>query len=181
MLLRNVVKPEDVHDPISVGRCALLHAPLLDLNSRPLLVEEILARTPPQSQSHSSPSFLSFKTQTDFHSFRAVLPISSPRRAKYSSTGTIKRSRSSPNHPRCMLRIYHLRFPELEAAGKLLWAPRQEDKRVNAFGAPFMLDGLFGEPDAEAMDVDTDSEPAADNIGMDASTTTRGQGQRSEG
>ncbi len=38
---------------------------------------------------------------------------------------------------------------------------------MNAFGAPFTLDGLFGEADAEAMDADTDSEPAADNIGMD--------------
>jgi hypothetical protein len=38
MLLRNVVKPEDVHDPISVGRSSLLRAPLRDLNSRPLLV-----------------------------------------------------------------------------------------------------------------------------------------------
>jgi hypothetical protein len=44
MLLRNVVKPEDVHDPISAGRSALLRAPLRDLNSRSL-VEEILART----------------------------------------------------------------------------------------------------------------------------------------
>jgi nuclear GTP-binding protein len=38
---------------------------------------------------------------------------------------------------------------------------------VNAFGAPFMLEGLFGEADAEAMDADPDSEPAEDNIGMD--------------
>jgi hypothetical protein len=38
---------------------------------------------------------------------------------------------------------------------------------VNAFGAPFMLDGLFGEADAEVMDADADSEPAAGNIGMD--------------
>jgi len=45
MLLRNVVKPEDVNDPISVSGCALLRVPLHDLNSRPLLVEEILART----------------------------------------------------------------------------------------------------------------------------------------
>ena len=44
MLLRNVVKPEDVNDPISVSGCALLRVPLHDLNSRPLLVEEILAR-----------------------------------------------------------------------------------------------------------------------------------------
>ena len=30
-----------------------------------------------------------------------------------------------------------------------------------------MLEGLFGEADAEAMDADPDSEPAADNAGMD--------------
>jgi hypothetical protein len=30
-----------------------------------------------------------------------------------------------------------------------------------------MLEGLFGEADAEAMDADPDSEPAANNIGMD--------------
>ena len=45
VLLRNIVKAEDVDDPISVGRSALLRALLRDLNSRPLLVEEILART----------------------------------------------------------------------------------------------------------------------------------------
>jgi nuclear GTP-binding protein len=33
---------------------------------------------------------------------------------------------------------------------------------VNAFGAPFMLECLFGEADAEAMDADADSETAAD-------------------
>jgi hypothetical protein len=141
-------------DPISVGRWALLPAHLLDLNSRPLLVEEILARAQTETlmtiydlptfsstlvfltmlalstgrllkaSPISSPSFLSFKTQTDFHSFRAVLPTSSSQRVKYSSTGTTKGSGSSPNHPCCMLRIYRLRFPE--AAGKLLRAPRQQ-------------------------------------------------------
>jgi ribosome biogenesis GTPase A len=45
VLLRNIVKPEDVDDPISVGRSALLRALLHDLDSRQLLVEEILART----------------------------------------------------------------------------------------------------------------------------------------
>ncbi len=30
-----------------------------------------------------------------------------------------------------------------------------------------ILDGLFGEADAEAMDADPDSEPGTDNIGMD--------------
>jgi nuclear GTP-binding protein len=142
VLLRNVVKPEDVHDSISIGRSALLPAPLLDLNSRPLLVEEILARTQterlmkiPDLPTFSStlefltmfalstgclrkaspiysPSFLSFKTQIDFDSFRVVLLTSSQSRVKYSLTGATKRSRSSLSHPHCMPRIYHLRFPE---------------------------------------------------------------------
>jgi nuclear GTP-binding protein len=113
VLLRNIVKPEDIDDLISVGRSALLRALLRDLDSRPLLVEEILARTQTErlkiydlptfsstlefltmlalstgrllkASPISSPSFLSFKTQTHFLSFRVVLPTSSPRRAKYS-------------------------------------------------------------------------------------------------
>jgi hypothetical protein len=157
VLLRDAVKPEDVDDPISVGRCALLRAPLLYLNWRPLPVEEILARTqterlmkiydlPTFSSTleflnmlalstgrllKASPipslSFLSFNTQTNFRPFRAVLLTSSPRRVKYSSTGTIKRSDASPNHPHCMLCIYRLGFPE--AAGKLLRALKQQAKR----------------------------------------------------
>jgi nuclear GTP-binding protein len=42
VLLRNVVKPEDVDDPISVGGCSSSHR---DLISRLPPVEEILART----------------------------------------------------------------------------------------------------------------------------------------
>ena len=38
---------------------------------------------------------------------------------------------------------------------------------ANVFGTPFMLEGLFGEADAEAMDADPDLEPSAHNIGMD--------------
>ena len=38
---------------------------------------------------------------------------------------------------------------------------------MNAFSTPFMLEGLFCEADAEAMDTDADSEPSAHNIGMD--------------
>jgi nuclear GTP-binding protein len=44
VLLRNVVKPEDVGDPISVGGCAPLPT-LRDLDLGLSLVEEILART----------------------------------------------------------------------------------------------------------------------------------------
>jgi hypothetical protein len=38
---------------------------------------------------------------------------------------------------------------------------------VNVFGTPFMLESLFGEADAEAMDADPDLERGAHNIGMD--------------
>jgi hypothetical protein len=38
---------------------------------------------------------------------------------------------------------------------------------VCAFGAPFVLEGLFGDADADAIDVEPDSELAADAMGMD--------------
>jgi hypothetical protein len=44
---------------------------------------------------------------------------------------------------------------------------------VNVFGAPIMLEGLFGEVDAEAMDADPDSKLATDNIGMDVEDDAR--------
>jgi hypothetical protein len=37
---------------------------------------------------------------------------------------------------------------------------------VNVFGVPFILEGLFGEADAEAMDAAPDSKLATYNIGM---------------
>ena len=38
---------------------------------------------------------------------------------------------------------------------------------MNALGAPFVLEGLFGEADAEAMDAEPDSELNADAMSMD--------------
>jgi hypothetical protein len=38
---------------------------------------------------------------------------------------------------------------------------------VNALGAPFLLEGLFGEAGAKAIDASPDSELAADVMGMD--------------
>lgn len=38
---------------------------------------------------------------------------------------------------------------------------------VSALGTPFVLEGLFGEADAEAMDAEPNSEPSADAMGMD--------------
>ena len=158
VLLCNVVKPDDVDDPISVGRSSLLCAPLLDLNSRPLRVEEIFTRTQTErlmkiyhiptfssmpdfltmfalntgrllkASPFSSPSFFSFKTLTDFHSLGRY--SRHPRRGAPSAhqLEPSKYPIYSPNHPRCMLRIYRLRFPE--AAGKLLRAlSRQATRR----------------------------------------------------
>jgi nuclear GTP-binding protein len=45
---------------------------------------------------------------------------------------------------------------------------------VSALGAPFVLEGLFGEADAEAMDDEPNSEqPAADNANMDVEGDVR--------
>lgn len=45
---------------------------------------------------------------------------------------------------------------------------------VNAPGAPFVLEGLLGEADAEAMDAEPDSESGADAIGMDVENDAEG-------
>ena len=44
---------------------------------------------------------------------------------------------------------------------------------MNVFGVPFILEGLFGEADAEAMDADPDSELGAHNIGMEVEVDAR--------
>jgi nuclear GTP-binding protein len=45
---------------------------------------------------------------------------------------------------------------------------------VNALGVPFVLEGLFGEADAEAIDAEHDSELAADAMGMDVEDDAEG-------
>jgi hypothetical protein len=52
---------------------------------------------------------------------------------------------------------------------------------VNALSAPFVLEGLFGEADAEAMDAEPDSEPAADTIGMDVENDAEGAAATADG
>lgn len=48
---------------------------------------------------------------------------------------------------------------------------------VNALSAPFVLEGLFGEADAEAMDAEPDSELAADAMGMDVEDDAAATGE----
>ena len=45
---------------------------------------------------------------------------------------------------------------------------------VNALGVPFVLEGLFGEADAEAIDAEPDSELAAEAMGMDVEDDAEG-------
>jgi hypothetical protein len=52
---------------------------------------------------------------------------------------------------------------------------------VNAPGAPFVLEGLFGEADAEAMDAEPDSESAADAMGMDVEDDAEGAAAIADG
>jgi hypothetical protein len=52
---------------------------------------------------------------------------------------------------------------------------------VNALGAPFVLEGLFGEADAEAIDAEPDSGLAADAMGMDVEDDAEGAAGTADG
>jgi hypothetical protein len=45
---------------------------------------------------------------------------------------------------------------------------------VSALGTPFVLEGLFGEADAEVMDAEPDLEPATDVMNMDVEGDAEG-------
>jgi hypothetical protein len=52
---------------------------------------------------------------------------------------------------------------------------------VSALGTPFVLEGLFGEADAEAMDAEPDLEPATDVMSMDVEGDAEGAAATAEG
>jgi hypothetical protein len=52
---------------------------------------------------------------------------------------------------------------------------------VNALGTPFVLEGLFGEADAEAIDAEPDSEPAAGAMGMVVEDDAEGPAATADG
>jgi hypothetical protein len=52
---------------------------------------------------------------------------------------------------------------------------------VTALGAPFVLEGLFGEAGAKAIDASPDSELAADAMGMDAESGAERRRRRTGG
>ena len=55
----------------------------------------------------------------------------------------------------------------------MLRAPRRQPRADRERVQSFMLEGLFCEADAEAMDADADLEPTAGNIGMDVEVDAR--------
>ena len=52
---------------------------------------------------------------------------------------------------------------------------------MGALGAPFVLEGLFGEADADAIDAEPDSELAADAMGMDVEDNAEGAAAIADG
>ena len=85
VLLRNVVKPEDVDDPISVGGCASPPSPLRDLISELSPVEEILART----QTERSMKIYDLPTFSSTLQFLTMLALSTGRLLKVRLTPSV--------------------------------------------------------------------------------------------
>ncbi|KAH9958417.1 P-loop containing nucleoside triphosphate hydrolase protein [Russula dissimulans] len=160
VLLRNVIKPEDVDDPISV-------------------VEDILTRTQTEKlmKIYDLPSFSSTLE------FLTMLALNTGRLLKGGTPDLLSTARQvliDWNHQKIpffseppALHAAHIPSTIPGSGGQI--APGAETtgqaQIVNALSAPFVLEGLFGEADAEAMmpvDVEPDSElGAADSVGMD--------------
>jgi len=56
-----------------------------------------------------------------------------------------------------------------------------QEQTVNTLGASFVLKGLLGEADAEAIDAEPDSELAADVMGMDVEDDAEGEAVTADG
>lgn len=147
VLLRNVVKPEDVDDPISV-------------------VEEILART----QAEKLMNIYNLPTFNTTLEFLTMLALSTGRLLRGGTPDILAAARQvlvDWNHHKIpffteppALHAAHLpsTMPVRGSGGLAQVAPGAEmtgnAQIVGALGAPFVLEGLFGEADAEAMDVE---------------------------
>ncbi|KAF8465798.1 P-loop containing nucleoside triphosphate hydrolase protein [Russula ochroleuca] len=170
VLLRNVVKPEDIDDPISV-------------------VEEILART----QTERLMKIYDLPLFSSTLEFLTMLSLSTGRLLKGGTPDILAAARHvlmDWNHQRIP---FFSEPPELHAAhvpstipgsgGQV--APGAETtgqaQIVSALGTPFVLEGLFGEADAEAMDAEPDLEPATDVMSMDVEGDAEGAAATAEG
>lgn len=163
VLLRNVVKPEDVDDPISV-------------------VEQILART----QAEKLMKIYNLPTFNTALEFLTMLALSTGRLLRGGTPDVLAAARQvlgDWNHhkiPFCSEppALHAAHVPSTVPGPAQQIAPGAEmtgsAQIVGALGAPFVLEGLFGEADAEAM---MDAEPPADDAaysGMDVEDDARG-------
>ncbi|KAF7376090.1 Proteophosphoglycan ppg4 [Mycena sanguinolenta] len=155
ILLRNVVKVEDVNDPIAVGKS----------------FEEILARTPPATiqKLYNLPEFDSPIT------FLTMLALSSGRLLKGGTpdlTSTARHVLTDWNHQKIPYfseppAVHFSSIPSTVGSGATTTiAPGAEQvgqaQILNAFSAPFSLPGLFESADAGAFG------PQAGDVPMDA-------------
>ncbi|KAI9438934.1 P-loop containing nucleoside triphosphate hydrolase protein [Lactarius indigo] len=184
VLLRNVVKPEDVDDPISVGTfLPFLSLPSeLHSNTSPPKVEEILVRTQVEKlmKIYNLPSF---NTALEF---LTMLALSTGRLLRGGTPDILAAARQvlvDWNHHKIPFfseppALHAAHVPSTVPGPAQQIAPGAEmtgnAQIVGALGAPFVLEGLFGEADAEAM---MDAEPAAEDAtysGMEVEDESRG-------
>jgi len=163
VLLRNVVKPEDVDDPISV-------------------VEEILART----EAERLMKIYNLPTFSSTIEFLTMLALSTGRLLKGGTPDILSAARHvlvDWNHQKIPFfsdppAVHAAHMPSTIPGSGGQVAPGAETtgqaQIVNALGVPFVLEGLFGEADAEAIDAEHDSELAADAMGMDVEDDAEG-------
>ncbi|KAF8502890.1 hypothetical protein F5888DRAFT_1868237 [Russula emetica] len=149
VLLCNVVKPNDVDDPIS--DCHELRKSLHGTQTERLM------------KIYDLPTFSS---TLEFLTILAPL-----------STGRILKV-GTPDILSALPSLHAAHIPSTRPGSGGQVAPGTEmtgqAQIVNAPGAPFVLEGLLGEADAEAMDAEPDSESGADAIGMDVENDAEG-------
>ncbi|KAF8492434.1 hypothetical protein F5888DRAFT_1806862 [Russula emetica] len=152
VFLCNVVKPEDVDDPIS--DCHESRKSLHGMQKERLM------------KIYDLPTFSS-----TLEFLTILAPLSTGCILKVGTPDILSAARHLPS-----LHAAHIPSTIPGSGGQV--APGAETtvqaRMVNAPGAPFIPEGLFGEADAEAMDAEPDSESAADTMGMDVEDDAEG-------
>ncbi|KAF8494719.1 hypothetical protein F5888DRAFT_1846254 [Russula emetica] len=156
VLLCNVVKPDDVDDPIS--DCHESRKSLHGTQTERLM------------KIYDLPTFSS-----TLEFLTILAPLSTGRILKVGTPDILSAARH------VLIDWNHKKKPG--SGGQV--APGAEmtgqARIVNAPGAPFVLEGLLGEADAEAMDAEPDSESGADAISMDVENNAEGAAAIADG
>ncbi|KAI0294117.1 P-loop containing nucleoside triphosphate hydrolase protein [Multifurca ochricompacta] len=148
VLLRNVVKPEDIDDPISV-------------------VEQILARTQTEKlmKIYNLPAFNSTLE------FLTMLALSAGRLLKGGTPDILTAARQVIIDWNQQKIPFFSEPPTLHATHRRTGRPGAEAtgnaQILSELGTPFVLEGLFGEADAEAMDAEPELAGEGQDAGME--------------